>query len=745
MKKQLHIFIMGLLGFIINIGISNPMQAQTRNYATYASSNSYTTNPTYAGDADMSTHAVLKGKAGLLFGIGATSGYVTTTYPSALPSGTELHIGLSQDGDFTLLKTLLGGSLGALINGVLGDLVLGTPKIKIELLNSSGTAVQTKTISGASAEQVYIGSDGIMYLQVTSTVAFKSVRVSALNDALLGIGSVLANSEVVLNFHDVFYFSGTPAACEDFVTTSFDATGLSLSLLNDNPNPVLNPEYAIDNNPVTYSELGYAAPVGAYVGATISQTVYFNNESTADEEVVITFGRNSTLLTLDLLDNISIKVLNGATVVFDNTASSLLSLEALGILSVKIGSTTPDKISIPVTGAFDRVIISYTQVIGASVLNDPLKLYDVSKAPRIPQLSSYTYAGCEGLTTELAVLDPIATATYEWLDADFNVIHTGATFDYTYPTNGTSDTIFVYSENTCSQTSAFRPIVISGNDALCLSSIVEGPVDMSAYTTSGFLKAVATASNMVLAIDNVNMATGEYEFSPMTKGDYNVYIVNYMVDIGDVLMENSVDAGFDVVEPFITVSVIGDGLPVVAAPFTIISAPLNIVLKNFSVIKQQESAILDWEVATLENIQAFTIEKSYNGVDFEKVGRLSTNGQLNYQFVDGDMKMGTQYYRVGITAKNGTINYSEVKILDNNSLNNNYTLFPNPAHTSIQIDHLIGTETIRVVGMDGKQQLVINAKAGVNQIAVQQLANGIYTIHIMNENKTLSSMQFVKQ
>ncbi len=109
------------------------------------------------------------------------------------------------------------------------------------------------------------------------------------------------------------------------------------------------------------------------------------------------------------------------------------------------------------------------------------------------------------------------------------------------------------------------------------------------------------------------------------------------------------------------------------SPFTLGSSSstnvLPIELVSFSGEKKDNRNILNWTTASEINNAFFTVEKSYNGFDFEWVGRqegTSPSTQIvNYSLTDYNILETINYYRLKQTDFDGKFEYSRHISIDN--------------------------------------------------------------------------------
>ena len=90
---------------------------------------------------------------------------------------------------------------------------------------------------------------------------------------------------------------------------------------------------------------------------------------------------------------------------------------------------------------------------------------------------------------------------------------------------------------------------------------------------------------------------------------------------------------------------------------------------SFSGEKKDNRNILNWTTASEINNAYFTVEKSYNGFDFEWVGTQegsSPSTQIrNYSLTDYNILETLNYYRLKQTDFDGKFEYSKTISLDN--------------------------------------------------------------------------------
>ncbi|KAA9333134.1 T9SS type A sorting domain-containing protein [Hymenobacter busanensis] len=181
--------------------------------------------------------------------------------------------------------------------------------------------------------------------------------------------------------------------------------------------------------------------------------------------------------------------------------------------------------------------------------------------------------------------------------------------------------------------------------------------------------------------------------------------------------------------------------------------PLPVVLTRFEAVAQAADAVLTWGTAQEKNNDHFDVERSANGRDFEKVGRVaghgSTSNSSDYKFRDagaGRLHFATVYYRLRQVDTDGTSDYSGIQVVQfsrDAAGPDALALYPNPAagHTTLDLTALpAGTYTVRVLDLTGRVVRTHTlAGAAQHPLDVQRLQAGAYVVQVSGHgvNRTL--------
>ncbi|MCK4661537.1 MAG: T9SS type A sorting domain-containing protein [Bacteroidales bacterium] len=195
------------------------------------------------------------------------------------------------------------------------------------------------------------------------------------------------------------------------------------------------------------------------------------------------------------------------------------------------------------------------------------------------------------------------------------------------------------------------------------------------------------------------------------------------------------------------------------------SNPLPIELLSFTAKVKENIVELNWITASEKNNDYFTIEKSLNGIDFEKItdvsGAGNSNNILTYQIADNNPDIGVNYYRLQQTDYDGETTISDIISVNIDDLMKlitdlpiNVNVFPNPAtngninislktieneEIEISITDLMGKEYFnKSIYIESNQKMIITLDEHLN------LRSGIYLI-IVNSDKHYTKTKLVIQ
>lgn len=156
---------------------------------------------------------------------------------------------------------------------------------------------------------------------------------------------------------------------------------------------------------------------------------------------------------------------------------------------------------------------------------------------------------------------------------------------------------------------------------------------------------------------------------------------------------------------------------------------------------------LYWSTATEINNRGFEIERSIDGVEFEKIGWIDGNGDsrelLHYSFTDDKVYSKLYYYRLRQRDYDENFEYSKIIPVSFEQMEFKVDVYPTVASDELKIK---SSEMVkyRIVNMEGEvcQSGLVGAVQDI--VKVQNLSNGRYFIQFLFGSNTPKSFTFFK-
>lgn len=183
---------------------------------------------------------------------------------------------------------------------------------------------------------------------------------------------------------------------------------------------------------------------------------------------------------------------------------------------------------------------------------------------------------------------------------------------------------------------------------------------------------------------------------------------------------------------------------------------LPVSLVSFDASINNKSVDVKWVTASEINTKDYTVQRSYNGIQFQNIGTVNAAGnstkQLSYLFKDDDaLQSGNTkiYYRLQISDNDGKTTYSKIALLNVLANGNVLALYPNPVKDQLYLvtNIPIGAASVRVTNANGKivfvQQLENMQPGSQNKINVSTLGKGVYYLEFISGNSK-KTIRFIK-
>ena len=163
---------------------------------------------------------------------------------------------------------------------------------------------------------------------------------------------------------------------------------------------------------------------------------------------------------------------------------------------------------------------------------------------------------------------------------------------------------------------------------------------------------------------------------------------------------------------------------------------------------------LDWATASELGTKNYEVQRSNDGISFEKIATVLAAGNANsrrdYAQLDNNFKRNAKnYYRLKMNDENGQFRYSEIVILEDKNTEQ-IEIFPNPVQDGIVnirlADNFINQKIIMTLyANDGKRLMskILIQNITLQQINIAKLADGTYTIQLSDGKNKLYQQVFV--
>ncbi|MFK7933743.1 MAG: T9SS type A sorting domain-containing protein, partial [Saprospiraceae bacterium] len=133
-------------------------------------------------------------------------------------------------------------------------------------------------------------------------------------------------------------------------------------------------------------------------------------------------------------------------------------------------------------------------------------------------------------------------------------------------------------------------------------------------------------------------------------------------------------------------------------------------------------------------ITHYEIEHSADGKTFDSIGKVATNGDLNYQFLDKNPVRRENFYRIKEVENSGRFSFSETKLVQLKSTNSTLLVYPNPTAGKVNLQLPVEeTENAISTLVDVHGKTVLQQKWS-RELDLSVLPSGVYLLQIETTN-----------
>ncbi len=182
---------------------------------------------------------------------------------------------------------------------------------------------------------------------------------------------------------------------------------------------------------------------------------------------------------------------------------------------------------------------------------------------------------------------------------------------------------------------------------------------------------------------------------------------------------------------------LGENVP---TPFNITMLPVHFLSMD-AALKNKNAAIINWTVATpTTNAARFEVEFSSNGTAWSTLGIVPITDARHgtFQYTHDGILPGNLFYRIKQIDLDGAYIYSKIALLNNNAGDKNYTVFPNPANSYLQISapyNTTGKTVIELYDAVGKKLFSKTITTSSTEINTSALPYGSYLLKLIHNDE----------
>ncbi len=178
-----------------------------------------------------------------------------------------------------------------------------------------------------------------------------------------------------------------------------------------------------------------------------------------------------------------------------------------------------------------------------------------------------------------------------------------------------------------------------------------------------------------------------------------------------------------------------------------LSEVLPIELVEFTAECSAESVELNWLTATERNNDYFVVERSVDGIKWEKVktieGQVNSDKHHSYQVTDYSILPVLTYYRLKQVDLDGRFSYSNIVSVDCFKNEQKLRLMPNPTDGEFYLTGLNEGEQITLLNAVGEEIVSLSAKSVTEKLNIEGNSAGIYFVKIMRKNGNIETLKVV--
>jgi len=162
---------------------------------------------------------------------------------------------------------------------------------------------------------------------------------------------------------------------------------------------------------------------------------------------------------------------------------------------------------------------------------------------------------------------------------------------------------------------------------------------------------------------------------------------------------------------------------------------------------ENNQVILEWTTASEIKNKGFFIERSIDGVKFERIGFVEGNGDsketIHYQYIDKAITSKIYYYRLRQCDLDENFEYSKIIAVPIQSIDFDVNIYPVPVIDKLNVQSTEYTKYV-IYNSHGSEIMKGSVGAVLDVIGVSTLANGNYYIRFTADKMEVKTFSFFK-
>jgi len=178
--------------------------------------------------------------------------------------------------------------------------------------------------------------------------------------------------------------------------------------------------------------------------------------------------------------------------------------------------------------------------------------------------------------------------------------------------------------------------------------------------------------------------------------------------------------------------------------------PVELIYFNAKILNKKVE--LSWATASEENFDYFSIEKSFDGLNFIEITQVEGNGssyqRIDYNFTDNDPAVGISYYRLRSIDFDGYTEIFDYALVNVEGVKFQANVFPNPVSSgvvTVQMNFNLEEEAqVLFYNNLGLIKLELSVNSWLNPLDVSSLAPDSYLVKIITKNGAFVNRLLIK-